>query len=141
MRRLEWDAAHRVMRHESKCSTLHGHRYVAEMCIEAVELDSVGRVMDFGEIKAVLGKFIDDNLDHTTIVNIKDQFLVEYCQIEERQNGKRAPYIMDDEPTAENIARHLFEKFGSMVDNHEVKIQSVKVWETPNCWAKYPSCS
>ena len=29
-RRIEFDAAHRVMEHESKCRHLHGHRYAIE---------------------------------------------------------------------------------------------------------------
>lgn len=50
-RRLEWDAMHRIPRHESKCRAFHGHRYAAEITCLAPELDSPGRVVDFGVVK------------------------------------------------------------------------------------------
>ena len=33
------DAGHRLQRHESKCRSLHGHRYEFELTVEAAELD------------------------------------------------------------------------------------------------------
>ena len=58
-RKLEFDAAHRVMEHESKCRHLHGHRYVAEVTVATSELDGLGRVLDFGLLKTELGGWID----------------------------------------------------------------------------------
>ena len=49
-RRLEWDAMHRIPRHESKCAAFHGHRYAAEITCSAPELDDLGRVVDFGVV-------------------------------------------------------------------------------------------
>jgi 6-pyruvoyltetrahydropterin/6-carboxytetrahydropterin synthase len=73
---FEWDSAHRVLRHESKCSTLHGHRYRAEIACTAERLDGCGRVIDFGEIKARVGQWIDSHWDHTTLVNRADERLL-----------------------------------------------------------------
>jgi 6-pyruvoyltetrahydropterin/6-carboxytetrahydropterin synthase len=50
-RRIEFDAAHRVMEHESKCKHLHGHRYALEATFVAPDLDTLGRVVEFGVIK------------------------------------------------------------------------------------------
>ena len=47
-RRLEFDSGHRVLRHESKCRHVHGHRYVLELTCAAAQLDDLGRVIDFG---------------------------------------------------------------------------------------------
>ena len=70
-RKLEFDSAHRVMEHESKCKMLHGHRYVVEASFAAKELDEIGRIIDFGLIREILGKWIDDNLDHNAILWLK----------------------------------------------------------------------
>lgn len=136
-RKLEFDAAHRVLRHESKCSTLHGHRYVVEVTCEAEHLDDVGRVVDFGVIKAVFGKWIDDHLDHTTIVNRNDTNLMGWCTQDSLDRGKRMPYILNGEPTAENLAKHLLEKAQDMIGSQELRVSKVRVWETPNCFAEY----
>lgn len=134
-RRIEWDAAHRVLRHESKCSTLHGHRYAAELtCAADYGLDSVGRVIDFGVVKAVVGTWVDDNWDHTTIVNKDDTSLLDWCKQESAQ-GKRPPWAMDGEPTAENIASTLMQIANSLLHGSGVRVVEVKVWETPNCYA------
>ena len=72
-RRIEFDAAHRILEHESKCKMLHGHRYALEITVKAEKLDKLGRVVDFGVIKEVVGQWIDNNWDHNTILSNKDQ--------------------------------------------------------------------
>lgn len=133
-RLLEWDAAHRVMRHESKCRSLHGHRYRAEITCHAADLDSVGRVIDFGVIKEVIGKWIDDKWDHTTIVNVEDTQLVQFVI----EQGLRAPYVMAGEPTAENMAKELLIQGQRLLQIHgsEVRIEKVRIYETINCFAE-----
>ena len=74
-RKLHFDAAHRVMQHESKCKYLHGHRYVVEATFEAAQLDDLGRVVDFGVIKERLGQWLDAHWDHATILYQKDKEL------------------------------------------------------------------
>ena len=70
-RRLEWDAMHRIPRHESKCAAFHGHRYAAELTCLA-PLDDRGRVIDFGVVKERVGGWIDENWDHTAILQRDD---------------------------------------------------------------------
>jgi 6-pyruvoyltetrahydropterin/6-carboxytetrahydropterin synthase len=133
-RRLEFDAAHRVMRHESKCKHLHGHRYAIEVtCASAAGLDDLGRVIDFGVIKERLGAWIDDTLDHGTLLNEKDAALKAACTA----NGWRH-FVMEGNPTAENIAEMLFHKAQILFVDAGVEPVRVRVYETPNCWADYP---
>lgn len=131
-RRLEFDAAHRVMRHESKCANLHGHRYVVDITVEADALDSVGRVVDFSVIKERMGKWIDEHLDHGTIVNREDEDLRAFCEA----HGWKV-YAMDGNPTAENLARLLHEVAGVMLGGLGVSVRRVRVYETPNSWSDY----
>ena len=72
-RRLEWDAMHRIPLHESKCRAFHGHRYAAEITCTAPQLDDLGRVVDFGVIKQLVGSWIDDHWDHTAILMEGDE--------------------------------------------------------------------
>jgi len=133
-RKLEWDSAHRVLRHESKCATLHGHRYVAEVTCEALELDDCGRVADFGVIKQKVGAWIDEFWDHTTLVNEQDSALLTWCRHQEESKGNRAPYVFKGEPTAENIAAELFAVAKDLLATDRVRLVHVRVYETPNCW-------
>lgn len=134
---FEWDAAHRVLRHESKCATLHGHRYRARVTVSADRLDDRGRVVDFSVLKARIGRWIDDYLDHTTIVNREDIELILFCA-KDAANGKREPFIVACEPTAENIADLLFQKSVMLLsDIRELSVVRVEVFETPTSSATY----
>ncbi len=103
-RRIEFDAAHRIINHESKCKMLHGHRYALEATFVAKKLDKLGRVIDFGEVRKMLGTWIDNNLDHNTILSIKDKKLGDKIASE---TGQKIYYLQEN-PTAENIAQHIF---------------------------------
>ncbi len=131
-RRIEFDAAHRVMEHESKCKHLHGHRYAVEATFAAVELDALGRVIDFGVIREKLGSWIDANWDHATILHEKDKPLGEAIAAKTGQTVFYLPY----NPTAENLARYLLEVVCKQVfDNKEINCINIRVYETPNCFA------
>lgn len=131
-RKIEFDAAHRIINHESKCKMLHGHRYVLEATFSASELDNLGRIIDFGVIKEVLGKWIDDNLDHNTILSIKDKKLGDEISKETGQNI----YYIEENPTAENIAKYIFDKIcPQLFANHNVKCVALRLYETPNCYS------
>ena len=128
-RRLEWDAAHRVLRHESKCAHLHGHRYVAEITCLGI-LDSVGRVIDFGVVKEVVGRWIDDRWDHGTLLNVEDESLLRWLQDNEQKH-----YVVEGEPTAEVLAGLLKDVAARELSRYGVAVVAVTVHETPNCWA------
>lgn len=134
-RRIEWDSAHRVLKHESKCATLHGHRYVALVSCEADELDGVGRVVDFGVVKSEVGGWVDAYWDHTTLVNGADRDLLAFCQGQQHLSGNRPPFIVDGEPTAENIAAALLDVAQGLLGCYGVRVSKVEVFETPNCSA------
>lgn len=137
-RRIEFDAAHRVLRHESKCSSLHGHRYFVEIQVSAPGLDSVGRVVDFGVLKKVIGGWIDEHWDHTTLVNYEDTLLRAFCDAEFAK-GKKAPFYFDGEPTAENMVAFLAEQSTTLLARvaPTLMVEHIRLYETPNCWSDW----
>jgi len=145
-RRLEFDAGHRVLNHEGKCKNLHGHRYVVDVTVSSFGLDDLGRVVDFSVIKAKLGTWIDDMLDHNMLLHPDDPLLNQPAidfdtplEVAEALVG-RAPYVMPADianPTAENIAHLLYDVAVELLTTSGLMIESVRVWETPNCYADY----
>lgn len=130
-RRIEFDAAHRIMNHESKCKMLHGHRYALEATFTTKKLDKLGRVIDFGEVRQMLGSWIDNNLDHNTILSAKDKKLGDKIASE---TGQKIYYIKEN-PTAENIAQHIFSEICPKIfAKKNVKCVAIKLYETPNCY-------
>lgn len=131
-RKLEFDAAHRVKLHESKCKYLHGHRYVVEVTAQAPQLDALGRVVDFGELKQKLGGWLDAHWDHTTILWEEDRALGEDIA---EQTGQEVFYLPHN-PTAENMARYLLEVVCPPLFAAPLQIVSIVIRETPNAWVE-----
>lgn len=105
---------------------------MAEVTINTPDLDSLGMVIDFGVLKDVMNTFILESLDHNAILNKDDPSLHYFENYEERK-----PYIMKyGNPTAENIAREIFEKAEELLPK-EMIVVNVRVYETPNCYADY----
>ncbi len=132
-RRFEWDAAHRIPGHEGACKAIHGHRYVAEVEVSGSELDSLGRVIDFGVLKKELGAWIDTHFDHTAIFGRADTEVADIARLNAQMG--RPVYWLDGAPTAERIAAELAQIIPALLAPHGITLESVKLWETPNCWA------
>ncbi len=132
-RRIEFDAAHRVMEHESKCRHLHGHRYVVEATFSSAHLDALGRIIDFGKVREILGGWIDEYWDHATILNLQDGELGN--AIAER-TGQDIYYI-EGNPTAERMADYLLNEICPILFAASgATCTRITVWETPNCKAE-----
>lgn len=91
------------------CSRLHGHNYVITVHLKAKELNVVGFVKDYRELDEIK-QYIDDKLDHR---HLNDIF----------------PF----NPTAENMAKFLYETFSKDIP----EIYAVEVSETPKTTAIY----
>lgn len=131
-RKLEFDAAHRVKLHESKCKYLHGHRYVVEVTAQAPKLDALGRVVDFGVLKGRLGQWLDDNWDHQTILWDEDKSLGDAISKE----TDHPVFYLPANPTAENMAHYLLYEVCPMLFEAPLEIVAITLRETPNCWVE-----
>ena len=132
-RRIEFDAAHRVMKHNSKCKMLHGHRYALEATFSADHRDELGMVIDFGIIKDILGDWVDNNWDHNTILNSKDRALGEQIT---QVTGQKI-YYLNCNPTAEEMASYLLKEIcPKLFAKYKITCTQIKLFETPNCYAQ-----
>lgn len=92
-----------------QCARLHGHNIVVRVTLAAEDLDATGFVLDYGEL-GPLGRWLDATFDHR---HLND--------------------VVDFNPTAENLARFVFEKCVSM----RWPVVLVEWSETPKTWASY----
>jgi 6-pyruvoyltetrahydropterin/6-carboxytetrahydropterin synthase len=118
---------HRLLNYAGKCKNLHGHNGKAVVTLEAPALDRLGMVVDFSEIKRVLKTWIDDTLDHKMLLHRDDPILPEL-----RRQGEPV-VVLDVNPTAENIAKLIFDH---AVENG-LAVVEVILWETDNSFATY----
>ena len=103
-REIHFCYGHRLLNYDGKCRHLHGHNGKAVIILAAERLDPLGMVVDFTRLKQVVGGWIDQHLDHKMLLHRDDPALA-YL----RQQGEPV-YVLDANPTAENIARLIYEQ-------------------------------
>ena len=133
MRRISFCAGHRLFRHGGKCENFHGHNYVADFFVTGAEQDSVGRVMDFADLKSRCKGWIDEHWDHSFLVYEGDENaisalrMVQPCRL----------FLMPYNPTAENMAEYLLEEVcpKGLTDLGAIATR-VRIWETAESYAE-----
>ncbi|HWY86279.1 MAG TPA: 6-carboxytetrahydropterin synthase [Gemmataceae bacterium] len=118
---------HRLLNYDGKCRYLHGHNGRAVITLAAPTLDPLGMVVDFSQIKRVVGAWIDAHLDHRMILHIDDPILPVL-----KQQGEPV-FLVDVNPTAENIAKLIYD----FVASQGFPVEEVTLWETDDSYAVY----
>ena len=126
-REIDFCYGHRLLNYEGKCRHLHGHNGRGPITAKAARLDERGMVLDFGDIKAAMNTWLDENLDHRMILCRDDPAVAALEQLGEPM------YLLDVNPTAENIARLIFD----VARQEGFPVIDVRLWETPGCCARY----
>nr|DAF45641.1 MAG TPA: 6-pyruvoyl tetrahydropterin synthase [Siphoviridae sp. ctJ7x27] len=126
---------HRVVDHESKCRHLHGHNGRIHFTIRAADnkLDSIGRVIDFSVIKRKLCQWVEDVIDHSTLIWSKDPLLTAL-----RDLDRDGIFEVSFNPTAENICRWFVEDVGPrLLDGTGCELIECTLEETRKCKATF----
>ena len=105
-REFSFDAAHNLVEYHGKCENLHGHTYALVVEIEGTP-DGEGMIVDFIEVKRVVNDEIISKFDHAYLNEILPQ------------------------PSAENIARYVFERLDPLLRGPNYSLHAVQVWESP----------
>lgn len=126
-REITFCYGHRLLDYDGKCKHLHGHNGRAVITLQAEKLDDLGMVLDFSLLKRVVGGWIDETLDHKMLLHRDDPVLAFL-----REQGEPV-HVMDVNPTAENIARLIFDYTASQ----GFPVVEVRLWETETCYATY----
>jgi len=112
----QFAAAHRLENFYGKCEALHGHNWKVEVFLVGDRLDEAGLLMDFGQVKAHTRELLEE-IDHKYLNEL--------------------PAFKDQNPSSENLARHLFERLSVTLNRDGLKVQRVSVWESDTSCASY----
>ncbi len=138
-RRLEFDAGHRIPHHASQCRHLHGHRYAIEVTVSGdVIVDArdpeQGMIADFGAVKNIVHEQIVAPWDHAFLVYAEDRPVIDFLAT---LPGHRT-VVFAQPPTAEHLAATAFEQLEhafTAAYGPRLRLERVRIFETPNCWA------
>ncbi len=113
----EFSSAHQLRGYKGKCENLHGHNYKVEIFARGRELNNIGLLIDFGDLKEAANE----------IVNYFDH----------RNLNELPPFDEELNPSAENLARYILEYLGSRIVDERVQVYKVRCFETPTSIATY----
>ncbi|MEM9290937.1 MAG: 6-carboxytetrahydropterin synthase QueD [Acidobacteriota bacterium] len=116
---FKFSAAHQVRGHTGGCQNLHGHNYRVRLFLSATELNELGMVIDFSDLKALVND-VAGHFDHQ-LINDHPPF--------DRIN-----------PTAELLAQFVYRECrNKLAERHgsRVSVEKVEVWENDTSCATY----
>jgi 6-pyruvoyltetrahydropterin/6-carboxytetrahydropterin synthase len=112
-----FSSAHQLRGYRGKCENLHGHNYRIEIYARGRELNNIGLLVDFVELKSAADEVVN-YLDHRNI-------------------NELPPFDEELNPSAENLARYILERVSSRVGDERVRVYKVRCFETPTSVATY----
>ena len=111
----DFSAAHNLREYKGQCEKLHGHNWKVQVVLKAEKLDKLGMVMDFREVKRIVGEIMN-KFDHTYLNELADFKILN--------------------PTTENLSKILFDELKNTLPLG-VKVSRVTTWESDRCGAIY----
>ena len=113
-----FDAAHKLVGYNGKCANLHGHRWEVIAKFEGHEINKLGMVVDFGDLKSMVNCVID-KFDHSYLNDSE---------------------LIQGNPTAENIIMVIYSRICRQLNIFfptSIDLVSVELFETPGCSVIY----
>ena len=110
-------ASHQLKGYKGKCESLHGHNWKVEVTVKGAQLNDIGLLVDFKELKKILASVIE-KLDHKHLNDIK-------------------PFV-DVNPSSENLSEYIYKEFKTLLPSG-INIASVTVWESDTAGATFTS--
>ena len=134
-REFSFEGAHALEGYDGKCSHIHGHSYrlavtVAGEPVAEENSPKKGMVIDFTDLKRIVGEIIIDKFDHALVMSrgaaLADEIQKAYGNV----------VVVDFQPTSEMLAIH-FARIISCKLPEGISLFSVKLWETEKSCAEW----
>lgn len=112
----KFSAAHQLRGYQGRCEKLHGHNWRVTVAVTAGRLNDQGLAIDFHDLKKFLREVLDQ-LEHSFLNDI-----FPFTQIN---------------PSSENLAKWIFDNMAKKIDDDNLQVSSVTVWESDTASASY----
>ena len=112
-----FDSAHYIRDYQGKCSRQHGHTWYIDLVLTSGRLHALNMLVDFAAVKTHLKKILD-KLDHYQLNEV----------------------LAEPNVTAEYLSKWIYDNFKNPWIGDGVNLDSVTIWESPNCGVKYSKC-
>ena len=114
--KVDFPAAHHLEGYPGDCARPHGHNWVVEVLAQSRKLDSLGMAIDFRKLKGAARELVAP-WDHQDLNTLKDFETIN--------------------PSAEQLAKLAYERLSTVIDEKDIWIERVTIWENDRCSASY----
>jgi 6-pyruvoyltetrahydropterin/6-carboxytetrahydropterin synthase len=113
-----FSAGHALRNYHGKCENVHGHNYRVRVTLEGPQLDSIGLLCDFTQVKQVMRQIIG-GLDHQFMNDLE--------------------MFRTVNPSAENLAKYFYDEVTRGLKDLPLgaRVRDTMVWETDTTSAQY----
>lgn len=134
---FHFEMAHALYGYDGPCKNIHGHSYELEVTIAGSPLNDPknpkhGMVMDFSDLKKIVGEQIVDRLDHALLLNGNSP----HRNIPELDANFEKVVFVEYQPTCENMLTDFVHRIQKLLPKN-VKLATLKLKETPNSYAEW----
>jgi len=109
-------SAHQLRGYKGKCEMLHGHNWKVQVFVSAEKLNEIDIAIDFHDLK----KHTNDITGHLDHVLLNDIF----------------PFT-EINPSSENIAKWIYDSLKKKIEDGNISVSAVTVWESDTASATY----
>jgi 6-pyruvoyltetrahydropterin/6-carboxytetrahydropterin synthase len=109
-------SAHQLRGYKGKCEKLHGHNWKVQISVTAERLNEIDLAIDFHELKKIANEVVSP-LDHAFLNDI-------------------FPFT-EKNPSSENVAKWIYESMKKKINDDNIRISAVTVWESDTASASY----
>ena len=109
-------SAHQLRGYKGKCERVHGHNWKVQVYVLAERLNEIDITIDFHDLKKMTEEIVGQ-LDHSFLNDI-------------------FPFT-EKNPSSENIAKWIYDSLRKRIDNDDISLSAVTVWESDTASATY----
>jgi 6-pyruvoyltetrahydropterin/6-carboxytetrahydropterin synthase len=133
-RRFTAPIGHRLSKHKGRCKNIHGHNFTILVGIKSENLNENDMVMDFTELKEIVGQYID-MFDHCLLLNKDDKSLAPYLRSTVCERVIEFPF----DPTAERLSEQIYNYVEAELrkSGRQIFVDYVTVYENENSKATF----
>jgi len=111
-----FSAAHILKEIGGMCERLHGHNFIVEVSVSSHKLTNAGILIDFRLLKEWTEEILKE-LDHKDLNEVD--------------------YFTNINPSAENIARFVYDRISEKVRTNNLDVSQITVWESEDARVTY----
>lgn len=133
-----FETAHALHGYDGKCKNIHGHSYKLFVTVKGIPSEDqndvkLGMVMDFGDLKKIINKEVEDLFDHAILLNqnsphkgLGEKLLAEGHHV----------VFTDYQPSCENMILWMVDKIKAQLPQN-IELVALKLHETENSYGEW----